>query len=326
MVPVRSSMTPVWRRNASSIFSTSAATACEMSTRLPAIVSICVAIWASISRRASASLPRSSSRALAIASRPSARRATWLATTSSNTARPSATFCRSACSALDRVSRPSAIFCTWPATNWSTVERASASLSRSACRARVRMSRPCASFSTCPATRPSMPLRLSASFVEVVFQRLGEHVAALGELLHLAGDEGVDGARLTATLLRSASSALVRMSRPSAIFSPGWRRSCRCWRAFRLVSPGKRLRRASRPSPALHAGNASSRASASLLRSASSARFRMSRPSASFSTWPATRPSMLARLCASFQGRPPAPWSGRRGRRRTSRHGFRGDR
>ena len=49
-------------------------------------------------------------------------------------------------------------------------------------------------------------------------------------------DEGVDGARLTATLLRSASSALVRMSRPSAIFSTWLATICRCRRGSRKLA------------------------------------------------------------------------------------------
>ncbi len=95
MVLVRSSMTPVWRLNAPSMRSTSAASACEIRSRLPAIVSICEEISRSMVRRASTSFSRSVSSAWASRVRPSASFSRWPATIRSMSARLPATFARS---------------------------------------------------------------------------------------------------------------------------------------------------------------------------------------------------------------------------------------
>ena len=176
MVPVRSSMTPVWRRNASSIFSTSAATACEMSTRLPAIVSM----WPAIGAIDFA--PRLGELAEILVERLGQRVAPV-----GEPADVAGDDVVEDCAALgdllqvglQRLRQGLAAFGDLLDLGGDQLvdiaSRASASFSRSASSARVRMSRPWASFSTWPATRPSMPLRLSASLFEVVLERLGEH-------------------------------------------------------------------------------------------------------------------------------------------------------
>ena len=143
--------------------------------------------------------------------------------------------------------------------------------------------------------------RLSAQFLQVVFQGLAEHVAALCELLDLAGDKTVDAGPRIRQLARSASSARVRMSRPSrelldlagdepvdagpALGQLGeivFERTGENVAAF-----GELLDLAG--DQAVDAGSAFGELGRDPLRARV---VRISRPSASFSTWPATSPSM----------------------------------